>query len=88
MGVIHPLIYRKLYVDELYDAVIVRPFYGFAHLSTAMEKTIAGWVMGTSAAVLRLGAILRHGQTGNIGVYALVMVLGLVLILVGWVLPR
>ena len=88
MGVLHRLIYRKLYVDELYDAVIVRPFYGFAHLSTAMEKAIAGWVMGTSAAVLRLGAILRHGQTGNIGVYALVMVLGLVLILVGWVLPR
>lgn len=88
MGVLHRLVYRKLYVDELYDVVIVRPFYGFAKtLFTVIERAVDGWVMRPSAAVIRLGGVLKKGQTGNIGMYALAIVLGTVLILVGWVLP-
>lgn len=87
MGFLHRLVYRKLYVDELYDAVILRPFYGFANiLSRSLEKSVDGCVMGTAASVGRLGGLMRKSQTGYTGVYALVMVLGVVLILAGWVL--
>ncbi|MBI2890339.1 MAG: NADH-quinone oxidoreductase subunit L [Nitrospirae bacterium] len=79
---------RKFWVDEIYDALIVRP-YQF------LSKVIASWVdgglidtalvNGSGALVRAAGRIVRPLQNGQIQVYTLAMMVGLVAAL-GWML--
>jgi NADH-quinone oxidoreductase subunit L len=64
-------------VDELYDAVIVKPMAGLgAFLNTVVEKSgIDKLVNGVGRLVQYGGRKFRLMQSGNVGNYILIMVL-------------
>jgi NADH-quinone oxidoreductase subunit L len=86
---VHTLLLNKYYVDELYDAVVVRPI---GALSVGLWKgadaaLIDGSVNGVGQTVLRTSSVLRLLQSGSVRAYAASLFLGVVLIL-GWYLLR
>ena len=71
---------NKWYVDELYDAIIVRPIEA---LSGALDRFVErigidGIVNGVGKTVKWGGDRLRMLQTGQVGFYIFVMVIGMV----------
>lgn len=81
---LHRLLFRKYFVDEIYDAIIVRP------LKLLSEKFlwavvdvlwIDGLVNAAASAASFAGAKARLIQTGSVRNYALVMLLGAIVIL-------
>ncbi|MDW8295649.1 MAG: NADH-quinone oxidoreductase subunit L [Raineya sp.] len=71
---------RKYYVDELYDAIFVKPIEKFSKfLGDIFEIAIDFFVEGTGQLVKFLGGAFRKLQTGNVGVYVFAIVLGAVI---------
>jgi len=79
----HKLVYNKWYVDEIYNAIIVKPLYWISkQFHNILESQfIDAIVNSTGKLVVRTSQTLRHAQTGNIGFYVFVMVLSVALIL-------
>jgi NADH-quinone oxidoreductase subunit L len=75
---------NKWYVDELYDAIIVRPLHKFGgFLNSVFERSVVdGLVNGVGKAVNYGSRQLRLLQSGQVGSYVLLMVLSMVLIFV------
>ncbi|MCM2322522.1 MAG: NADH-quinone oxidoreductase subunit L [Oligoflexia bacterium] len=77
---LHRVLFNKWYVDELYDALFVRPIHG---LSQVLWKrldvaVIDRLVLGFGKASLWSGQAVRVIQTGSIQLYALVLLIGIV----------
>ncbi|MGH7512722.1 MAG: NADH-quinone oxidoreductase subunit L [Gemmatimonadales bacterium] len=76
---------RKYYVDELYDAVIVRPVAWFSRAVLwrgVDEGVVDGAAVNGAAVVSRLlGGGLRLLQTGQVGVYVVLFLVGALWIL-------
>ncbi|HYF33273.1 MAG TPA: NADH-quinone oxidoreductase subunit L [Chitinophagaceae bacterium] len=72
---------NKWYVDELYDAIIVRPLKWLAwFFNSVIEKLgIDALVNGVGRAVQYSGRQLRLLQSGQVGTYVLLMVVSLVI---------
>ena len=77
------LVYNKYYVDEIYDAIIVKPldflsgvFFKFFEL-----KGIDSIVNSTGKLVIGLSDTFRRLQTGHVGFYIFMMVISIVAIL-------
>lgn len=66
------LSYNRFYIDELYDALLVRPTVALARsLRRVVEpRGMDGWVRGVSDTVSELGVWAREFQTGYIRDYA------------------
>jgi NADH-quinone oxidoreductase subunit L len=73
---------NKFYVDEFYDAVIVRPLKGFAQfLNDSIEKlAIDGLVNGVGKAIQYGSRQLRWLQSGQVAVYVLLMVISIIIL--------
>jgi NADH-quinone oxidoreductase subunit L len=84
---LYDVVFHKYYVDEIYDAVIVRRIVnGSIWLWEAFDATfIDGIVNGVAGLVRGAGDRVRHMQTGVVGNYALSLLLGAV-ILVGFLI--
>lgn len=80
---IQKVIYNKYYVDELYDAVIVKPLYGlstFGH--RILDNTIIDGLVNSFGKVVYISSdYVRRIQTGNTSFYILLMVIGSVVLL-------
>ncbi|MDX5347683.1 MAG: NADH-quinone oxidoreductase subunit L, partial [Hymenobacteraceae bacterium] len=77
------LVYNKYYIDELYNNLFVKPLMW---LSTSLYRffefyVVDGIVNGFGKAVMGSGRSLRMIQTGTIGFYIFMMVIGIALIL-------
>jgi NADH-quinone oxidoreductase subunit L len=74
----------KFYVDELYDALIVKPLNALADFFNQVieKKLIDGLVNGTGRLVQYSSRQLRYLQSGQVGGYVLLMVIGTVLLFV------
>jgi NADH-quinone oxidoreductase subunit L len=76
---------RKYYVDELYDALIVRPLWWFSRivLWRGVDETLVDGTGVNGAARLSrgLGWIGSRLQTGQVGVYVVIFLVGAVWIL-------
>ncbi len=74
----------KFYVDEIYDALIVKPLNALADFfDQVMEKgVIDGLVNGTGRLVQYSSRQLRYLQSGQVGGYVLLMVVGMILLFV------
>jgi NADH-quinone oxidoreductase subunit L len=72
---------NKWYVDELYDTIIVKPVLSLAkYFNNIFEKKgIDGFVNGVGKAVNYGSRQIRLLQTGQVGTYVLMMVLGILL---------
>ena len=72
----------KFYVDEVYDALIVRPVVAISQgLYRFVDELLIDSVAvgGTAGFFRRLGSWLRYTQSGNAQSYATVMAVGLLL---------
>ncbi len=72
---------NKWYVDELYDAIIVKPVQSIAkYLNNIFEKKgVDGFVNGVGKAVNYGSRQIRLLQSGQVGNYVLMMVLGILI---------
>lgn len=73
---------NKWYVDELYDAVIVRPLEGLSRFfDRIVERAgIDGFVNGVGKSVRWGSDRIRLLQSGQVGFYIFVMVLGMIVL--------
>ncbi|MBC7555279.1 MAG: NADH-quinone oxidoreductase subunit L [Taibaiella sp.] len=71
---------NKWYIDEVYDAAIVRPAEGLSNVlyRFAEKAGIDGFVNGVGKSVKWGGDRLRLLQSGQVGFYIFIMVLGIV----------
>lgn len=77
------VLYHKYYIDEIYEAIVVKPLVGISNwLSSIIDKeVIDGMVNGTGFLFTHLSSLIRKIQTGIIGDYALSIVVGTIAIL-------
>jgi NADH-quinone oxidoreductase subunit L len=77
------LLENKYWVDELYDAVVVRPLARFSdHLWRFWDvRVVDGTANGVGYLVSAMGALLGLLQTGFVGTYALFITLGVAALL-------
>jgi NADH-quinone oxidoreductase subunit L len=75
---------NKWYVDELYNSIIVKPLQYIACVfnTTVEKKGIDGFVNGVGKAVNYGSRQLRLLQSGQIGTYVLLMVLGILILFI------
>ena len=86
-GPLYPLVANKYWVDELYDATVLRAYYGAAALADAFDRwVIDGLVNAVAAFTELIGQILRLFQTGFARNYALLILIGAVVLV--WALGR
>jgi NADH-quinone oxidoreductase subunit L len=80
---VYELLLGKYWVDELYDALIVRPYVRLSQLlwQVVDQGLIDGAVNGTAAFVVVNGQLWRLVQSGNVQHYALVFLGGVVALL-------
>lgn len=72
------VLYNKLYVDEFYMAIIVKPIYAIgSFFKNIVEEAISAAVFGLGKGANMLGNGGRALQNGSIGFYLLVFVLGI-----------
>ena len=81
-AVVHRVLLNKYYVDEVYDAVVVRPLLATAEWLWRVWDTLVidGLVNGTARMVQAGGLFLRFWQTGNVQAYALSLSFGAIVL--------
>jgi NADH-quinone oxidoreductase subunit L len=89
LGQLHQLVYNKYKVDELYDALIVKPLYAVSSLGEKLiEKSgIDKLVNSTGVITDSFAGIVRLLQRGSIAFYILMMALSIVLVLLSQMYP-
>lgn len=75
---------NKWYVDEIYDSIIVKPLMGIAAFFNNIfeKKGIDGIVNGVGRAVNYGGRQVRLLQSGRVGTYVLLMVIGILVLFI------
>ena len=78
---LHRLLSAKYYVDELYNAVLVKPLAWFSEhvlLRTGDRMILDGSLNGIAALAQRTAGLLSRVQTGSLQLYALFVMVGIV----------
>lgn len=77
------LLNRKYYIDEIYEALIVRPLYLFSTIMyEIVDRSLVDRVVnGTAVLVRGLGQAFRRVQTGNTGFYVFMMAAAVLLLI-------
>ena len=77
---------NKFYVDEIYDALIVKPIAGFAEFCRLVDLHLLDSLVDLIGQVPRfVGLVFRPIQNGLVQFYALAMILGLAVLLLALV---
>jgi NADH-quinone oxidoreductase subunit L len=81
----HRLVLNKYYVDEIYDAIVVRPVINSSLFLWIMfdVRVIDGFINGMAVVFKDISGALRHVQGGQVRAYATIFVVGVV-ILIGY----
>ena len=88
-GGVSSALYRGLYLDDVQDALVVRPVLRLARaVSTVDSLVVDGAVVRTGTGSLRAGRGLARLQTGNVQLYATGLVVGSVLVALAVVLAQ
>ncbi len=81
-GPVYTLLRNLYWVDELYDAAIVQPFYRISRISGAFDRWVVdGLVNAAGVGAEITGHVVKLFQTGFVRNYALMFLLGAVAIL-------
>jgi NADH-quinone oxidoreductase subunit L len=83
LSTVHQTVYKKYFVDELYQAIVVKPLYWLSHaFDIFVEKLgidrMVNWFGGS---VEEGSKALRLLQSGSIGFYIFAMVIGIIVLL-------
>ncbi|MBS1682904.1 MAG: NADH-quinone oxidoreductase subunit L [Bacteroidetes bacterium] len=83
LSTLHKTLYRKYYVDEIYDTVIVKPLFWLSKLfDIVIEKSgIDRLVNLIHESLNDWSATFRRLQNGYLGYYIFVMVMGVILVI-------
>ena len=75
---------NKWYVDELYETIIVKPLLALAAFfnNVVEKKGIDGFVNGVGRAVNYGSRQMRLLQSGYVGIYVLLMVIGILILFI------
>ncbi|MDI3318173.1 NADH-quinone oxidoreductase subunit L [Pinibacter soli] len=74
---------NKWYIDELYDAIIVKPVYGLGRFCNNVLEKLVDWIINGVGRSVQYGSRqLRLLQSGQVGSYVLFMIIGIVLFFV------
>ena len=78
------VIYYKYYIDEIYEAVVVKPLNRISGLLYHyIEKSgIDAMVNGIGTSVVNWSQLLRLSQTGGLGFYVMAMVISILVLIV------
>jgi NADH-quinone oxidoreductase subunit L len=80
---LYQLSLNKFYVDELYDAIIVKPLNAVARISGGLDEYGIDSVIDLIGRVPRLlGSVFQPVQNGLVQYYALTMMVGLIVFLI------
>lgn len=84
LNAFHRLVYRKYYVDETYDRIIVRPLNFLSKAADAvLERLLIDRIVNSTGRVVTWGGkTLRLIQTGNTGFYIFAMVISIIILMV------
>ena len=67
----------KLYLDEIYDALILQPFYALCRVMAGFDlKVVDGLVNGAGASLETSGHVLKLFHSGFVRNYALLYLVG------------
>ncbi|TDD76536.1 NADH-quinone oxidoreductase subunit L [Actinomadura rubrisoli] len=89
LGRLRPVFARAFYVDELYEALVVRPLWALArHVVIFDARRVDAAVVGSGRGARRLGGLLRRPQNGNPQTYLTGLLAGVVVIVAGVVIFR
>jgi NADH-quinone oxidoreductase subunit L len=81
-GPVYRILRNLFWVDELYDALVVRPFYALSRFLNAFDRRIVDGLVNATGIVTELaGQLLKLFQTGLVRNYAMMFLLGVVAIL-------
>ena len=70
LRVLHRILLRKYYIDELYDLLIKYVVLGISHIEAAFDTYIVdGLVNGVAQLITTSGRDLRHVETGRVQAY-------------------
>jgi NADH-quinone oxidoreductase subunit L len=72
---------NKWYVDELYNAIIVRPMDLLAQFLVFFDKHVIDWIVNGVGRLVQYGSRqIRLLQSGQVGGYVLLMVVGIIVL--------
>jgi NADH-quinone oxidoreductase subunit L len=75
-------LYNKWYVDEFYDATVVKPVGGLSRLFARFDMGVLDWVVDLFGRLAQLfGVAFGRLQTGQVNTYAFVLVVGVLIVL-------
>ncbi len=81
-GPLYPMVRNLFWVDELYEAVLLRPFYALSRFFTSFDRWVVDGLVNLVGIVTDVvGQLVKLFQTGYVRNYALVFLLGVVAIL-------
>jgi NADH-quinone oxidoreductase subunit L len=82
-GTLGRLLYRKWYVDEIYDALVVRPVLAVSRgFSSIVDRGIIdGIVDGSGRLSQGIGLLAGRVQSGQLNTYAFMIVIGVLAVL-------
>ena len=82
------VLWNKYFVDELYDAVVIRPYVALSRWfwQVVDSQIVDGAVNGVGELVRWFGGRVRRLQTGNVQGYALAMLVGAICVIVALVI--
>jgi len=84
---LYQLSYRKYYVDEIYHAVFVTPLKWLGYLLDAVDKYVVAGLVSLMVKITEgVGALHARLQNGQIQAYGFIVLVGLVLIILGYTL--
>ena len=89
LGGVYRFVRGKLWVDELYAALVVRPLFALATVCARVvdPRLIDGAANGAAILVGATAGVWRRAQTGNVQHYAFSFLVG-ALVLLGWYAAR
>ncbi len=71
------VLYNKYYVDEIYEAIFVKPINAISRFSRDyIETALSGFVFGLGKVTNEIGIYGRKAHNGSIGFYLFVFVIG------------
>jgi NADH-quinone oxidoreductase subunit L len=79
---VEKVLYHKWYVDEAYDAAVVRPVQGLSRGFARFDMGVVDWVVDLFGRLSQMfGIAFGRLQTGQLNTYAFVLVVGVLLVL-------
>jgi NADH-quinone oxidoreductase subunit L len=82
LGPIPRMAQSKWYVDEIYDALIVKPLWILSHIFHLIDKLLVDGLVNLAGMMPRtVGSLVRRQQTGVLHDYAVSMAAGVTLVI-------